>query len=79
MREHVHQLLDRLDDGRLAAVAHLLEVFLDEDSNTLSRAEAKAIAEADDWSRDHAPIAHEQVLADFGLTPAEWEKMSREA
>jgi hypothetical protein len=79
MREHAHQLLDRLDAGRLAAVVHLLEVFLDEDNDTLSPAEAKAIAEADEWSRHHAPIPHEQVLADFGLTPAEWEKMSREA
>jgi len=78
MREHAHQLLDRLDTGRLAAVVHLLEVFLEEDSDTLSPAEAKAIAEADEWLKHNEPIPHEQVLAEVGLTMADWEKMSRE-
>ena len=31
MREHAHQLVNRLDPGRLAAVVHLLEAFLDEE------------------------------------------------
>lgn len=78
MREHAHELIDQLDPGRLAAVVHLLEAFLDEDGDTLSPSEAKAIAEAEEWSRHNEPIAHEQVLADFGLTMDEWEKMSRE-
>lgn len=78
MREHAHQLLDRLDPARLAAVVHLLEAFLDEDGDTLSPAEAKAIAAADEWSKHNDPIPHEQVLAEFGLTMADWEKMSRE-
>jgi hypothetical protein len=77
-KQHAHQLLDRLDPSRLAAVVHLLEVFLDEDSDTLSPAEAKAIAEADEWSQHNDPIPHEQVLADLGLTMADWEKMGRE-
>lgn len=79
MREHAHQLLDRLDAVRLAAVVHLLEAFLDDDADTLSSAEARAISEADEWSRLHKPIRHEQVLAEFGLTPSEWEKISRES
>jgi hypothetical protein len=79
MREHAHELLDRLDANRLAAVVHLLEAFLlDEDGETLSPAEAKAIAESDEWLRHNDPIPHEQVLAEFGLSTADWEKMSRE-
>jgi hypothetical protein len=78
MREHAHQLLDRLDPGRLAAVVHLLEVFLDEDGDALSPAETKAITEADEWSKHNEPIPHEQVLAGFGLTLPGWERMSRE-
>jgi hypothetical protein len=78
MREHAHQLLDQLDAARLAAVIHLIEAFLGEDSDTLSPAEAKAIAEADEWSKHNEPIPHEQVLAEFGLTMADWEKMSLE-
>ena len=78
MREHAHQLIDQLDPGRLAAVVHLLEAFLDEDGDTLSPAEAKAIAEADEWSRHNDPIPHQQVLAEFGLSTADWERMSSE-
>jgi len=56
------------------SVGIALQVVLD----TLSPAEAKAIAEADEWSKQNDPIPHEQVLAEFGLSPADWEKMSRE-
>ena len=44
----------------------------------LGSAEAKAIAEADEWSKHNDPIPHEQVLAEFGLSIADWEKISRE-
>jgi hypothetical protein len=77
-----HELLGRLNPGRLAAVVHLLEVMIHdediEDSDTLSPAEAKAIAEADEWSRHNQPTPHEEVLAEFGLSTGGWEKMSRE-
>ncbi len=49
-----------------------------EESDTLSAAEASALAEADEWSKNNVPIPHEQVLADFGLSMADWEKMSLE-
>jgi len=78
MREHAHQLLDRLDTTQLAAVVHLLEAFLHEDADTLSPAEAKAVGEADEWLRHNEPIPHEQVLAELGLTATDWESMSRE-
>jgi len=74
-----HELLGHLGPSQLAAVVQLLEVMIhDEDSDTLSPAEAKAIAEADEWSKHNDPIPHEQVLAEFGLSMADWEKMSRE-
>jgi hypothetical protein len=79
-RQHAHDLLDQLGPGQLAAVVHLLETMLspEEDGDTLSPAEAQAIAEADEWSKHNEPIPHEEVLAEFGLTMADWEKMSRE-
>ena len=77
-----HELLGQLNPGKLAAVVHLLEVMVHdediEDSDTLSPAEAKAIAEADEWSKHNQPIPHEKVLGEFGLSMADWEKMSRE-
>ena len=79
-KQHAVELLERLGPSQLAAVVHLLETMIsaEEDGDTLSPAEAKAVAEADEWSKHNEPIAHEQVLAEFGLTMADWEKMSRE-
>lgn len=75
-----HELLGQLGPKKLAAVVQLMEVMIHdaEDGDTLSPAEAKAIAEADEWSKHNAPIPHEQVLAELGLSTADWEKMSRE-
>jgi hypothetical protein len=69
-KQHAHHLLDQLGPGQLAAVVHLLEA--------MSNAERKAIAEADEWLEHNQPIPHEEVLAEFGLTMAEWEKMGQE-
>jgi hypothetical protein len=79
-REHAHQLLDQLAPNQLAAVVHLMEIMVpaEEDRDTLSNAESKAIAEADAWLKHHAPIPHEEVLADFGLTADDWEKLGKE-
>ena len=76
-----HELVGQLGPSKLAAVVQLMEVMIHddiEDSDTLSPAEAKAIAEADEWSKLNAPIPHEEVLAEFGLSLADWEKISRE-
>ena len=47
----------------------------DQDSGTLSNAERKAVAEADEWLKHNQPIPHEEVLAEFGLTMNDWEKI----
>jgi hypothetical protein len=80
-REHAHHLLDQLAPAQLAAVVHLMETMVppEEDGDTLSNAESKAIAEADEWLKHHPPIPHEEILADFGLTADDWEKMVEEA
>jgi hypothetical protein len=80
-REHAHLLLDQLPPEQLAAVVHLLETMVppEEDRDTLSKAEAKAIAEADEWLKDHPPIPHDEILADFGLTKDDWERMGAES
>lgn len=78
--QHAHRLLDQLGPGQLAAVVHLLETMVapDEDGDTLSNAERQAVAEADEWLKHNQPIPHEEVLAEFGLTMADWEKMGQE-
>ncbi|HTQ56147.1 MAG TPA: hypothetical protein VMI94_16880 [Bryobacteraceae bacterium] len=78
--QHAHHLLDQLGPGQFAAVVHLLETMVspEEDGDTLSDAERKAVAEADEWLKHNPPIPHEEVLADCGLTMADWEKMGQE-
>jgi len=80
-RQHAHDLLDQLGPGQLAAVVHLLESIVspDEEGDTLSNAERKAIAEADEWLKHNQAIPHEEVLAEFGLTMADFEEMGAEA
>ena len=79
-KQNALALLDQLDPAQLAAVVQLLKVMLphDEDGDTLSSAERKAIVEADEWLKHNDPIPHEQVLAELGLTLDDWEKMSGE-
>jgi hypothetical protein len=77
--QHAHRLLEQLGPGQLAAVVQLLEAMLSpEDGDTLSNAERKAVAEADEWLDHNQPIPHEEVLAEFGLTMADWDKMGQE-
>jgi hypothetical protein len=77
-KQHAHELLDQLGPGQLAAVVHLLEAMLSpgEDRDTLSDAERRAIAEADEWLKENQPITHEEVLSEFGLTMADWDRMA---
>ena len=79
-KKHAHDLVDRLTSGQLAAIVHLLETMVqpEDRGDTPTEAEREAIAEADEWLRHNEPIPHEQVLAEFGLTMADWEKMADE-
>ena len=79
-KERAHNLLERLGPVQLAAVVHLMETMVPstEDADTLSNSERKAVAEADEWLKRNRPIPHEQILADLGLTMADWEKMAQE-
>jgi hypothetical protein len=86
-RQHIHELIDQLPPVRLAAVETLLESLLDPLSQKLAAAEIddepftegdrQAVAEADEWLKHNQPIPMEEVLADFGLTMADWEKMAQ--
>jgi hypothetical protein len=85
-RRQLHGLVDRLGPSELQAVRHLLEVMLHPLSRKLARApvedeeisaeEERAVAEAKEWLKHNQPIAHEQVLADLGLTTDDFERMA---
>ena len=86
-RDHVHALVDQLSPVQLAAVETLLKTMLDPLSRKLALApiddepftedDRNALAEADEWSKHNAPVPLESVLADFGLTIADWDSMGK--
>ena len=46
------------------------------DDEPFTDAEREAVAEADEWLKHNEPIPQEEILAEFGLTAADWEKMA---
>jgi len=84
-REHAQELLNHLAPDQIAAVVHVMEVMLDPLSRKLANApvedeeitegEARAVAEGREWLKHNEPIPHEEVLAEFGLTMADFERM----
>jgi hypothetical protein len=86
-REHAQQLLNHLAPDQVAAVVHLMEVMLDPVSRALANApledeeiseeEERAVAEAREWRKHNKPIPHEEVLAELGLTTADFERMGQ--
>lgn len=86
-REHAQHLLDQLEPDQVAAVVHVMEVMLDPVARKLASAppedeeidaeEERAAAQAREWLKHNPPIPNEDVLADLGLTTADFERMGR--
>ncbi len=84
IKEHAHELIERLAPRQVTAVVGLLEAMLDPVSRSLANApvddepltaeEEKAIAEAREWLKHNPGIPHEQVLAELGITQEEIER-----
>lgn len=87
-RRQAHALLDFLPPDKLSAVRELLATMVDPVQRALAMAsledeeitdeEERAVAEARERLRHNKPIPMEDVLADFGLTAADFEKMAGE-
>ena len=85
-KQQAHELIDRLPPTQLSAVVGLLEAMLDPvalaianaavDDEPETEAERLAVTESKVWFNQHGGkgIPHEEVLADFGLTPDDFEK-----
>jgi hypothetical protein len=86
-KEHAHELIDRMAPGQIAALVGLLEIMLDPVARSLANApvedepiseeENRAVAASKAWLKDHEPIPHAEVLAEFGLTSKDFERMGR--
>jgi hypothetical protein len=72
-----HELLGQLGPGKLAAVVQLLEVMIhDDDDEELTAQDRTAIQAGLDSLDRNGGVPMEDVLADFGLTPADFEKLA---
>jgi hypothetical protein len=80
-KEQAHELIERLAPRQVSAVVDLLEAMLDPVSRAIANApaddeaetneEREAVAKSKAWFQNQQGngIPHEEVLADFGLTP----------
>src|ERR1700733_2118373 len=89
-RQHAHELIDQLPEAQLCALVGLLESIVDPiaaalrnapvDDEPVTEEEERAVAEAREWLRKNGGkgIPHEEVLADFGLTLDDFQRMGEE-
>lgn len=81
-RQQVHALVDQLPPVQLAAVQGLLEAMVDPVARSLALAplddepltpdESDALDRSEEWLKHNKPVPHEEVLAEFGLTMADF-------
>jgi hypothetical protein len=90
-KQQAHELIERMSTRQVSAVVGLLETMLDPVSTALANApvkvpyedeeiseeEIRAVAASKAWLKDHRPIPNEEVLAEFGLTAEDFERMGR--
>ena len=86
-KQLAHEMLDRIDTGQLDAVVRLLEVMTVTVSRSLadipiedepiSEEEIRAVKASREWLKTNQGIPNEEVLAEFGLTAEDFERMGR--
>lgn len=86
-KQQAHELIERMSAAQVSAVVGLIEAMLDPVSVALANApiddepvteeEMRDIVEARAAIGRGEVVSHEEVLADFGLTPEAFERMKR--
>lgn len=86
-KEHAHELIERMAPGQVEVVVELLEIILDPVARSLSKApfedepiseeENQAVAASKAWLKNNQPIPNEHILAEFGLSQEDFERMGR--
>ena len=75
-RQQAHALLDLLPPAKLGVVRSLLKVMIDDDEDEeLTEEDRAAIQAGLDSLHKHGPVPMEDVLADLGLTMADFEAL----
>jgi hypothetical protein len=77
LESKAHELIGQLNPDKLAAVVHLLEVMID-DEEELTDEDRAAIRAGLDSLEKNGTVSMEEVLSDFGLTMADFQKITAE-
>ncbi len=86
-KQQAHELINRLSTGQASAAVIFIHALLDPvdraianapfEDEEISEEETRAVAASKAWLKDHEPIPNEDVLAEFGLTAEDFERMGR--
>jgi len=86
-KEQAHELINRMAPGQVSAVVGLLEIMLDPfaralanapyDDEPVSEEEARDIAASKAALARGEAIPHDEILAEFGLTQEDFDRMGR--
>lgn len=86
-KQEAHELIDSMAPGQVSAVVGLLKIMLDPvsvalanapiDDEPVSEEEARDIAEARATYVGGEVVSNEEVLAEFGLTAEDFERMGQ--
>jgi hypothetical protein len=86
-KQQAHELIERLAPSQVSAVVHLLEVMTDPVAHSLATAPVDDEPVTEEETREIAAarasldrgegIPHEKVLAEFGLSREDFERMGR--
>jgi hypothetical protein len=87
LKQHAHELIERMAPGQVSEVVELLETMLDPVARSLANApyedepiseeETLAVAASKAWLETNEAIPNEEVLAELGLTLEDFERMGR--
>ena len=84
-KQQAHELIERISTTQASAAVIFINAMLDPVDRALANApfedeeiseeENRAVAASKVWLKDHDPIPNEEVLAEFGLTAEDFERM----
>jgi hypothetical protein len=87
-RQEAHELIDSLAPGQVSEVVGLLKAMInpltdrlanvDFEDERIGNAEMLAVERSKSWLKTNKPIPNEEVLAEFGLSSEDFERMGRE-
>ncbi len=76
-RQHAHELIDRMPEAALSLgriAGNHRDARHSKTRKSVTR-KSSAVAESIEWLKHNKPIPHEEVLAEFGLTMEDFERM----